>query len=114
MAATTIGVVRETTPGERRVALVPDVAARLRGAGMEVVIDAGAGARFPDGAYAGAGAAIATASEVYERADVLACVSPPDDAALRAGQVLLGLLQPLARPDLMRDLAGTGVTRDQP
>jgi NAD(P) transhydrogenase subunit alpha len=68
VTTTTTGVVRETTPGERRVALVPDVAARLRGAGMEVVIEAGAGegTRFPDGAYAGAGAAIATASEVYE------------------------------------------------
>ena len=52
MATTTIGVVRETTPGERRVALVPDVAARLRAAGMEVLIEAGAGAaaKFPDGA----------------------------------------------------------------
>jgi len=37
-------VVGETTPGERRVALVPDVAARLRAAGMEVLIEAGAGA----------------------------------------------------------------------
>ena len=112
MTTTTIGVVAETTPGERRVALVPDDAARLRGAGMEVVIEAGAGAgaRFPDGAYAGAGAAIATASEVYERADVLACVSPPDNAALRSGQVLLGLLQPLTRPDLIWDLARAGVT----
>jgi len=112
VAATTIGVVRETTPGERRVALVPDVVARLRAAGMEVMIEAGAGARarFPDGAYAGAGAAITTASDVYERADVLACVSPPEGAALRPGQVLLGLLQPLTRPDLIRDLAGAGVT----
>ena len=109
---TTIGVVRETTPGERRVALVPDVAARLRGAGMEVVIEAGAGAgaRFTDGAYAGAGAAIASAGEVYERADVLACVSPPEGAALRPGQVLLGLLQPLTSPGLIRDLAEAGVT----
>jgi NAD(P) transhydrogenase subunit alpha len=66
---TTIGVVRETTPGERRVALVPDVVARLRGAGMEVLIDAGAGAgaKFSDGAYADAGAAVTTAGEVYER-----------------------------------------------
>ncbi|TVZ05122.1 NAD(P) transhydrogenase subunit alpha [Trebonia kvetii] len=109
---TTIGVVRETTPGERRVALVPDVVARLRGAGMEVLIEAGAGrgARFPDGAYIAAGATVTTAGDVYGRADVLACVSPPIDAALHSGQVLLGLLQPLARPDLIRDLAGTGVT----
>ena len=112
MTTTTVGVVRETTPGERRVALVPDVAARLRGAGMKVLIeaDAGAGAKFSDDAYTGAGATVTTADEVYERADVLACVSPPDDAALHAGQVLLGLLQPLARPDLIGDLARTGVT----
>jgi NAD(P) transhydrogenase subunit alpha len=114
VTTTTIGVVRETTPGERRVALVPDVAARLRGAGMEVLIEAGAGAgaKFPDGAYAGAGAGatVTTAAEVYARADVLACVSPPDGAALRPGQVMLGLLQPLARPELIRDLANAGVT----
>lgn len=109
---TTIGVVRETTPGERRVALVPDVAARLRGAGMEVLIEASAGAasKFSDGAYADAGATVTTAAEVYERADVLACVSPPDGAALHPGQVLLGLLQPLARPVLIRDLARTRIT----
>ncbi len=112
VSTTTIGVVRETAPAERRVALVPDVAARLRRAGMAVLIEAGAGtgARFPDGAYAAAGAAITTAGEVYARADVLACVSPPDGAALRAGQVMLGLLQPLARPGLVRDLTRTRVT----
>ncbi len=112
MATTTIGVVRETAPGERRVALVPDVAARLRAAGMEVLIEAGAGdrAKFTDGAYAAAGATVATAGEVYDRADVLACVSPAHDAALHSGQVLLGLLQPLARPDLIGDLALAGVT----
>lgn len=112
MTTTTIGVARETTPGERRVALVPDVAARLRGAGMKVLIEAGAGAgaKFCDGAYTGAGATVTTAGEVYEGADVLACVSPPDDAALHPGQVMLGLLQPLARPDLIGDLARAGVT----
>jgi len=112
VATTTIGVVGETTPGERRVALVPDVAARLRRAGMEVLIEAGAGARakFTDGAYAGAGATVTTADEVYDRADVLACVSPAAGAPLHSGQVLLGLLQPLARPDLIGDLARAGVT----
>ena len=110
---TTIGAVRETAPGERRVALVPDVAARLRAAGMDVVIEAGAGAaaRFPDSAYARAGATITAAGEVYERCDVLACVSPPAGAAMHSGQVMLGLLQPLTRPGLIRDLAGTGRPR---
>lgn len=112
MTSMTVGVVRETTPGEQRVALVPDVAARLRASGMEVLIEAGAGAaaRFPDGSYSGAGATITTAAEVYERADVLACVSPPAGAALHSGQVLLGLLRPLAQPGLIRDLARSGVT----
>jgi len=45
VTTTTVGVVRETTPGERRVALVPDVVARLRGAGMEVLFEAGAESR---------------------------------------------------------------------
>jgi NAD(P) transhydrogenase subunit alpha len=86
VATTTIGVVRETTPGERRVALVPDVATRLRAAGMEVLIEAGAGAaaKFPDGAYAGAGATVTTAAEVYRRADVVACVSPARRAPRRS------------------------------
>jgi Alanine dehydrogenase/PNT, N-terminal domain/Alanine dehydrogenase/PNT, C-terminal domain len=85
---------------------------RLRAAGMEVLIEAGAGARakFPDGAYAGAGATVTTADEVYDRADVLACVSAAGGAPLHSGQVLLGLLQPLARPDLIGDLARAGVT----
>lgn len=51
MTTTTIGVVRETTPGERRVALVPDVAAQLRGAGMEVLIEASAGGPTPYGRW---------------------------------------------------------------
>ena len=112
MATTTIGVVGETMPGERRVALVPDAAARLRGAGMEVLIEAGAGARakFPDGAYAAVGATVTSAAEVYDRADVLACVSAADEAPLHSGQVLLGLLQPLTRPELIGDLVRAGVT----
>jgi len=112
VAPTTVGVVRETTPGERRVALVPDVVARLCGSGMNALIEAGAGtaARFPDAAYAAAGATITAAEEVYARADVLACVSPPDGATLHSGQAVLGLLQPLARPRLIKDWAGAGVT----
>jgi NAD(P) transhydrogenase subunit alpha len=69
VASTTVGVVRETTPGERRVALVPDVAAQLCRSGTKVLIEAGAGtaARFPDQAHAAAGATITSAGEVDER-----------------------------------------------
>ena len=80
MASTTVGMVRETTPGERRVALVPDAAARLRAAGMEVLIKAGAGtaARFPDSAYAGAcaGATIAAGLIPLRRRHRLARTAP--------------------------------------
>lgn len=69
MASTTIGVVRAATPGERRVTPVPDAAARLHAAGMEVLLEAGVGtaATLPDSACAGA--TIAAVGEAYERAD---------------------------------------------
>ncbi len=56
-AAMRVGVARETVPGERRVALVPETAGKLAAAGFEVVVEPGAGAAasFPDDAYAGGG-----------------------------------------------------------
>src|SRR5437763_14773734 len=55
-----VGVARETAPGERRVALVPETAAKLAAAGFEIVVEPGAGAAasFPDDAYAEAGATL--------------------------------------------------------
>jgi NAD(P) transhydrogenase subunit alpha len=109
---TTVGVVKETTPGERRVALVPDAVARLRDRGARVLLESGAGtaATFTDRAYTEAGATITTAADVYGQADVLACVSPPEGAQLRPGQVIAGLLQPAIRPEQVRDWASAGVT----
>src|SRR4029450_12280782 len=93
---TTVGVLRERAPNEHRVALVPDVVARLRSAGLEGVVEthAGAGPWFDDGAYAAAGATVVSRPEVYERADVVVCVEAPGDAVagLRPGQALAGLL----------------------
>ena len=61
-----VGVLKETTPGERRVALVPEMLARLRGAGLDVLVQSGAGdgAWFADSAYAEAGAAIMSRDEL--------------------------------------------------
>ena len=55
-----VGVARETAPGERRVALVPETVGKLAAAGFEVVVEPGAGeaASFPDDAYADAGATL--------------------------------------------------------
>jgi NAD(P) transhydrogenase subunit alpha len=115
MAAATVGVVREWVPGERRVAMVPDVVARLRSTGVAVLVEAGAGAEawFADSAYVEAGATVDTAATVDERSDILLCVQPPDPgrvARLRAGQMLVGMLNPFGNPELVGACAGRGVT----
>ena len=110
---TTIGVLSETATGERRVALTPDGTARLTGQGLQVVVEAGAGrsAWFGDGDYVRAGATVVERDQVYADSDVVLCVHPPDDAgALHDGQVLIGLLSPLTRPTLVRQLADAKIT----
>jgi NAD(P) transhydrogenase subunit alpha len=110
-----VAVVKEVAPGERRVALVPETVPRLTAAGLEVLVEQGAGdaAWFPDGAYLDAGASIATAADLYPAADVILTVTRPDEAAmgrLRAGQTVIGMLSPLVTPQLARQLADKGVT----
>jgi NAD(P) transhydrogenase subunit alpha len=109
------GVVKETAPGERRVALVPDAIARLRPAGIEVVVERGAGdgAWLGDAAYADAGAAIVSATELYQTADVILTVTKPPATTiskLRTGQAIIGMLAPLTDPGLVAALAAQGVT----
>ena len=112
MSELTVGVVRQDDAGERRVALVPESVARLAALGLGTVVQEGAGAAawFPDAEYAAAGATVVPGAAVYEQADVVVCVRPPDAAPLRTGQLLLGLLQPLLDPGLARTLAEAGVT----
>jgi NAD(P) transhydrogenase subunit alpha len=91
---TTVGVLRETVPRERRVALTPDGVARLRKQDIEVLVEAGAGeqAWFDDVGYAGAGAEIRARDQVCAEADVLVGVHPPADGdALRPGQMIIAL-----------------------
>src|SRR5690606_18166373 len=109
---TTVGAVRERAAGERRVCLVPEAIGRLSSLGIEVVVEAGAGegARVPDQAYEKAGARVLpTADAVYAAADVIACVGPPD-APPRTGQMLVGMLDPLRRPQQVRDWLERHVT----
>ena len=90
-----IGSPTETRPGERRVALVPDVAKKLVGAGWEVCVQAGAGvkAAFSDSAYTDAGATVAPdAAATVAGAGLVVRVNPPsaeDAAALPEGAALL-------------------------
>jgi NAD(P) transhydrogenase subunit alpha len=112
MTALTVGVVKETGQGERRVALVPDGVARLVAAGLAVLVESGAGERawFSDDAYSRAGAGVVPFSEMFERADVLLSVGRPPREQVRGGQTVIGMLQPLTEPGYARDLARRGVT----
>lgn len=108
---TILGVVRERVRGERRVAVVPDLIDRFRSIGVDVLVESGAGAQasFYDEAYEKAGARVVDADELYEQADIIACLAPPA-AALRRGQALIGLLDPSRRPDSVRGWAAAGAT----
>ena len=110
-----VGVVRETAPGERRVALVPDALAKVTAAGLEILVEqgAGTGAMIPDSAFEAAGATIVKTADLYEQADVILRVqkpTPEEARKLRKGQAVVGLLQPLLDPQLMASLASSGVT----
>jgi len=108
-------VVRETAPGERRVALAPDAVAKLRPAGIDVLVERGAGqsAWFTDSAYAQAGATIVGTAELFADADVILIVSKPSTTVvdqLSKGQAIIGMLSPLTDPELAAALAARGVT----
>ena len=110
-----VGVAKETAPGERRVALVPEVLGKLTAAGLDVLVerDAGAGAAIPDEAFADAGATIVSTVDLYGQSDVVLRVQKPSESevsVLHPGQTVVGLLQPLLDPPLMQSLAKAGVT----
>ena len=110
-----IGVARETAPGERRVALVPDALGKLTAAGLEILVEssAGVGAMIPDAAFTEAGARIVDTAALYAESDVILRVAKPAEAEakrLRKGQAVIGLLSPLLDPRLMATLAEAGVT----
>lgn len=111
-----IAVAKETEVGERRVALIPDIVARLVKQGLEIWVEAGAGeaAFFPDEAYEAAGAKVIGDSEkLWAEADILVKVAPPKDNEidkLRQGSIAIGFLNPLSNPQLIERLAQRGVT----
>ncbi|GAA3421931.1 Re/Si-specific NAD(P)(+) transhydrogenase subunit alpha [Rhodococcus aetherivorans] len=109
-ARPTVGVVRETNDGERRVALVPMIVPSLIKKGLDVVVESGAGlgALIPDEAYVEAGARIGDAWS----ADVVLKVAPPSDAEvarMRSGQALIGFLAPRNAQNQIGALAAAGV-----
>jgi H+-translocating NAD(P) transhydrogenase subunit alpha len=110
-----IGVPKETAPGERRVALVPEVVGKLKAKGQEIVVQRGAGddALVPDTAFAEAGAQLTDgATEIWE-SDVVLTISPPQPEQIRSlgqGSLLIGFLAPLSSPQTTKALADAGAT----
>ena len=102
---------RETAPGERRVALVPETVGRLAKSGNDVVVERGAGeaSSFPDRLYTEAGASI---GDAWQSELVLKVARPSDEelGKLRSGVVLIAFLSPLVNHALVRELARRGVT----
>jgi NAD(P) transhydrogenase subunit alpha len=110
-----IGVPTETARGERRVALVPEAVRKLSARGVEVIVQAGAGAAaiIPDALYEAAGAKVTADAAAVWGAPLVVKVAPPSDeevAKLAPGAVLIAFLNPLGSAQATRALAGAGVT----
>jgi NAD(P) transhydrogenase subunit alpha len=106
------GVVKETFPGERRVALTPKVIDMLTKAGAEVWIESGAGVEsgYPDEEYAARGVKLASGAEVRAHAGILLTVRAPEPGGLKKGQVVIGFCDPLSEPDIAARYAEAGLT----
>jgi len=117
-----VGVPKESYPGEQRVALVPGVLASLTKAGLQVMVEAGAGesAGYPDSEYADRGAKVVTSrAEIFAAADIIVqvlCYGSNDKTGradlplLRNGQALVGFLRPLGTVETLQEIARTGAT----
>lgn len=116
-----IGIPKETCPGECRVGLIPQNVAALVKLGREVLIENGAGAAagHADAAYQEAGATLVSRADIFEKSDIVVQVQTPglnqdtgaeDFANLKAGQVLVGQMDPLANPEFAQQLAEKKVT----
>ncbi len=109
-------MVAETLPGERRVAAVPETVGKLKAAGLELRVQAGAGvsAYLSDEAFTGAGATIVKDREqLLHDADVVLAVQPlavEQISALRDGASSIGFLPPSAQPTAIAAFAARGVT----
>lgn len=109
-----IVALKETAPGEKRLAVTPQSVARLVRLGATVAVEYGYGAslRLADAEFESAGAVVAERNALLESADVLLWVQPPssaDIAAIKPGTVIAGFLDPFFSPDLVDQLAQRGV-----
>jgi len=108
-----VGIPKETSPGETRVAVIPAAIPPLVKSGLEVAVEAGAGtaAGFPDDTYRSQGAAVVSRPELFRSSDIVLQVraTPADPSLLRTGQTVIGFADPLGNPQAVRQLAPTGI-----
>ncbi len=112
--AYTIGVPKESAPGERMVALVPEVVARLAKAGATVLVEKNAGSLsfYSDADYESVGAKIASKEDAFG-ADIVVKVKPPTDgeiALMKQGGAYIGFMNPLDEPQISAHMAARGLT----
>lgn len=109
-----VGIPKETWPGETRVAVIPAAVPPLVKAGLEVVVEPGAGvaAGFPDEAYTSHGAALVPRAELFRTAHIVLQVRavPAEASLLNSGQAVIGFADPLGAPDAIRALASSGAS----
>ncbi|UCC79385.1 MAG: Re/Si-specific NAD(P)(+) transhydrogenase subunit alpha [Candidatus Zixiibacteriota bacterium] len=118
----TVGIVRETFPGEKRVALVPANVPQFQKLGLEILLETGAGssAGYPDSVYESRGVKITrNRANVFSSADIILIVrglganpeaGKSDLELMKKGQVLVGSFEPLSEPESIKTLAARGVT----
>lgn len=109
-----ISVPKETRPGEKRVALVPDIISKLTRAGLEVVIESGAGvdAQFSDAQFTAAGATVRSGNVISD-SDIVASIQPltPDQMkSLKKGTITISFLSPTTAVDSIEAAASAGAT----
>ena len=116
-----IGVLKETYPGERRVAMIPATVAALKKKGFDVITEQNAGlsAGFPDKDYEERGASLASRDEIFEKADILVSIraagmnpemGAADSGKLRKGQAYVAMMDPLSEPQPVKAMAESGAT----
>ena len=109
-----IAVLRESAPGETRVAATPETIRKFTALGAELAVESGAGeaASVTDADFETAGAAVGTRDKVLGGADIILCIDGPDPASLKGateGALIVGALDPLRRRDAVEGYAKAGL-----
>ena len=110
-----IGVLKETRPNEKRVAITPKIAKDFIDKGFEVLVeeDAGLASSFDNDAYREAGAKVAGKDDIFNQADVIVKINPLEDAEierLKNGQVVISMVYHRLQPELVKKIADKGVS----